>query len=272
MRFLRRFFAHYEAYHEHGLLLRYMGIFGLVSLPALYLLRFTRPSTGYDDLELRIFDMVLLLGLLTRPQWPERFKSAYLPYSYFVITVCLPFTFVFTSLKNGGGPAAISNTYMAVFLVVLLADWRNMVVMLVTGIGSAALLYVATTARPAIPLEYLPRFPILFGTVLASSLFKFALEQATADRVRQAYASLAGSIAHEMRNPLGRIRHNLECMQEALPEPTTTNEPQLLDAGRTDALYRLVAESEVAVKRGLQVIAMTLDEVRSQFRNVLVFK
>jgi CheY-like chemotaxis protein len=82
--------------------------------------------------------------------------------------------------------------------------------------------------------------------------------------VRQAYASLAGSIAHEMRNPLGRIRHNLECMQDALPQPTTRTDSQLVDSDSTNALYRLVAESEVAVKRGLQVIAMTLDEVSAK--------
>jgi CheY-like chemotaxis protein len=258
---LRRLFAHYEAYQESGLLLRYMSVLGLVMIPALYAVRLLRPSGVYDDIVLRAISVGLLLGLLVRKHWPEPLKPAFLPYSYIVVIVCLPFTFVFTSLKNGGGPSAISNTFMAVFLVVLLSDWRNMIVMLLAGFGLGGLLYVATEAHPILTADYLGRLPILVVTVVGASLFKSALEQATADRVRHAYASLAGSIAHEMRNPLGRIRHNLECMQEALPEPTTTNEPQLLDAARTDALYRLVAESQIAVKRGLQVIAMTLDEV-----------
>lgn len=262
MKLVRRLFAHYEAYHEHsGLLLRYMSVLGVVMFPLLYLLRFTKHSPVYDDLELRSLTIALCFFALLRERWPQRLKRFYLPYSYVVMTVCLPLYTVFTGLKNGGGTVATANTFMATFLLLLLADWRNMTVMLVTGFAMGAGLYFATEAHPVLPADYVGRLPVLIVSLTGCSMFKFALEQATADRVRHAYASLAGSIAHEMRNPLGRIRHNLECMQEALPEPTTTNEPRLLDAARTDALYRLVAESQIAVKRGLQVIAMTLDEV-----------
>jgi two-component system, CAI-1 autoinducer sensor kinase/phosphatase CqsS len=262
MPMLRRLFAHYQAYHQHsGLLLRYMSILGLVMLPLLYLMRYFKSSPTYDDLPMRLFAMAMLFGALLRPRWPRALQPYYLPYSYLAMIVCLPMFFVFTSLKNGGGTVAVANTFMAVFLLLLLADWRNMIVMLVAGFGAAALLYIATEPAPRLPADYIGRLPVLLGTVLGASLFKHALEQATAERVRQAYASLAGSIAHEMRNPLGRIRQNLESMQDALPPPTTTTEPQLLDAARADALYRHVAESEIAVRRGLQVIAMTLDEV-----------
>lgn len=265
MKMLRRLFARYEAYHEHGpLLLRYMAVLGLIMFPALYLWRFTKTSSSYDDLWLRAVDVALLLGLLARPHWPKRVTDWYFPYSYLVVTACLPFTFVFTSLMNDGGPAAIANTFMAVFLLLLLADWRNMVVMLVAGCGMGVALHFAIDPDPRLPADYVARLPVLVGTVVGGSLFKFALEQATAERVRQAYASLAGSIAHEMRNPLGRIRHHLERMQEALPAPTTGNEPRLLDVARAEALYRWVAESEVAVKRGLQIIDMTLDEVNAR--------
>ena len=266
MTIARRLFAHFEAYHRHsGLLLRYMSILGLTTLPLLYLLRFARSSSPvYDDIWLRLACMALCLGALMRDRWPRPARPYFLPYSYFVMTACLPTFFVFTSLKNGGGPAAVANTFMAVFLLLLLADWRNMVVMLLAGFAAAVGLYFASDPAPQLPPDYIGRLPVLIGTVLGASLFKFALEQNTAERVRHAYASLAGSIAHEMRNPLGLIRHNLECMQDALPPPSTMGDPQLLDAQRANALYRLVAESEIAVKRGLQVIAMTLDEVSAR--------
>src|SRR4029453_6342322 len=66
------------------------------------------------------------------------------------------------------------------------------------------------------------------------------------------------------RNPLAQIRHNLESMQQALPPPTTTPQAQTLGAPQVDTLYRHLAESEMAVKRGLQGIAMTLDEVSAK--------
>jgi CheY-like chemotaxis protein/signal transduction histidine kinase len=261
---LRVLFAHYEAYHHDGLLLRYTSVLGVVMYPSFYLLRFTRPESVYDDLGLRVLATAMCLVVLVRAHWPRRLERFYLPFSYVVMTMCLPVFFVFTSLKNDGGPTAVGNTFMAVFLLVLLVDWRNMVVMLVTGFALAVALYFATDPDPKLPADYVGRLPLLIGTAVGASLFKFALEQSTAERVRQAYESLAGSIAHEMRNPLGRIEHYLARMQEALPAPTTTSEPRLLDAARAEALYRCVAESEIAVKRGLQVIDMTLDEVSAR--------
>jgi CheY-like chemotaxis protein len=67
-----------------------------------------------------------------------------------------------------------------------------------------------------------------------------------------------------MRNPLARIRHALEKMHEALPAPTTHGTGQVLPPARTEQLYRQIGEGELAVKRGLQVIAMTLDEVNAK--------
>src|SRR3954471_18718327 len=106
MKMLRRLFAHYEAYHEHGLLLRYMSVLGLILFPTLYILRPTRAPGAYDDIALRVLHIVLLVGLLARKHWPPAPRKGSRPYSYVVIMVCLPVTFIFTSLMNGGGPGA----------------------------------------------------------------------------------------------------------------------------------------------------------------------
>lgn len=259
---VRKLFAYYTAYHRHGpLLLRYLSLVGLIGYPLFYLLRFTKSEAVYDDLPLRLFNAVICLFLFLRDKWPQPVKHYYPAYSYAVLIITLPFTSVFTALKNGGGPVGVANTFMTVFLLILLADWRNMIVMLLAGFGAAAALYVATDPSPKLPMDYVARLPVLIAAVIGGSLFKFALERSTAEKVRQGYASIAGSIAHEMRNPLSQIRQNLEKMQQALPPPLSTGQTHALAPTEVDALYRHLAESELAVERGLQVIAMTLDEV-----------
>lgn len=265
MKFIKRLFGHYESLHVHGpLMLRYLSILGFVAFPAFYLLRYTKASPTYDDLAIRLVDAALCLALFFKDRWPSRLKPYYFGYSYLVLIVTLPLTFVFTSLKQGGGTVAVGNTLMAVFIVILLTDWRNSIVVLSTGFVAGALLYVATEADPAMPNDYVQRLPILVAVLVGGSLFKFAAESATAEKVRSAYASLAGSIAHEMRNPLSQLHHNLEDMQKSLPAPTTTGQPQMLEAAAVDALYRHLAQGELAVRRGLQVISMTLDEVNAK--------
>lgn len=266
MNWWRRLFHHYEAYHAFGPpRLKYAGYFGLVAFTAFYFLRFTRPNPQpFDDVATRLAGMVLFTLLALKDRWPDRFKPYYFGYSYAVMLYGLPFFTILTALERGGGVPAMSNIFIVLCLLVLLTDWRNTLVMLAAGTAAAVLAYVATSPNPTVPMDLVAQLPAFAAIVIGGNIFKFSTEQIEAERKLRATQALAGSIAHEMRNPLGQIRHNLERMQRALPEPTTQAQPQTLSAPQVDALYRHVAESEVAVRRGLQVIAMTLDEVSAR--------
>jgi two-component system CAI-1 autoinducer sensor kinase/phosphatase CqsS len=258
----KRLFDQFKAYHDHGRpIVQYTGMVGIAAFPLFYLLRLTKADPPYNDVWLRVLATLICVGLALRNHWPRRLKPYYLAYSYAALLYCMPFFFIFAALNSGGGSVAVSNTFVAVFFLILLSDWRNTVLMLVAGAALAALLYVAVVPDPVLPADYLARLPMLVLVVVGGSLFKFAEKQAEAEKVKRTYTALAGSIAHEMRNPLSQIKHNLEGMKQALPAPTTSRQSQTLPPREVDDLYRHLAESELAVKRGLQVIAMTLDEV-----------
>ena len=134
-------------------MLRYLGVLGFFCFPAFYFLRFTKADRPYDDLAFRLVAMVLCGGLLCRDHWPQRLKPLFPAFSYVAIIIGLPLTFIFTSLKNEGGPVGVGNTLMAIFFVILLTDWRNMIVILAIGTASAVALYMATDPNPQIPPE-----------------------------------------------------------------------------------------------------------------------
>jgi two-component system CAI-1 autoinducer sensor kinase/phosphatase CqsS len=259
-------FEHYKTYHAYGpSRLRYVGYVGAISTALFYFIRFTRPNAQpFDDVALRAIAVVLYTLLALKDHWPERLKPLYVGYSYFVLLSCLVCFTVLTALQRGGGMPAISNAFIVVSFLVLVTDWRNTLVMIVAGTGIAIGLYMATSPNPRVPMDLVAQLPAFALIVIGGNLFKFSTEQIDAERKLRATQALAGSIAHEMRNPLGQIRHNLESMQQALPPPTTTPQAQTLGALQVDTLYRHLAESEMAVKRGLQVIAMTLDEVSAK--------
>jgi CheY-like chemotaxis protein len=272
LNFLKQLFAHYKLYHLHGpQMLRYAGLVGAFGFPIFYVLRFTKSSPPYDDSWIRLAATLVCVLLVLKDRWPERLKPYYIAFSYPALIFSLPIFLVFTSLKNGGGAAAVGNTLMVAFFVILMTDWRNTIVMLVLGISGGFLLYLALDPNPTIPAEYVARLPLLILVVIGGSFFKFAGNQAAAEAMRHGYASLAGSIAHEMRNPLNQIKHNLERIQQVLPAPTTSQQARPLALQEVDALYRHLAESELAVKRGLQVIAMTLDEVSEKPMDTAAF-
>ena len=261
-----RLFAHYRDYHAYGPpRLKYMGYLGVLSLVAFYFVRFTRPNPQlFDDLAMRGTAIVLLSLLALKDYWPQKLKRHYITYSYFAVLYCLPCFTVLVALQRGGGVPAISNAFITLCFLVLLTDWRNTLVMLAAGTAMAAGIYMGITPNPRVPMDLVAQLPAFILIVIGGNLFKFSTEQIDAERKLRATQALAGSIAHEMRHPLSQLKHSLDNIQQALPAPGAGTQPQSLGAREVEALYRHLAESEIAVHRGLQVIAMTLDEVNAK--------
>lgn len=263
---IRRLFAHYEAYHAYGPpRLKYMGYLGAITYVAFFFLRFTRSNAPvWDDLVARAIAVVLFLGLGLKEFWPERLKPYYIRYSYVVLLYCLPCFSVLLALERGGGVPAISNTFIVLCFLVLLTDWRNTLVMLFAGTALAAAFYALTADAPRVPMDVVAQLPAFALIVIGGNLFKFSTEQIDAERKLRATQALAGSIAHELRHPLAQVRHSLDAMQRVLPAPGTVGQLAHMGTEELEALYRNLSQGEQAVQRGLQVISMTLDEVSAR--------
>ena len=264
MQVLKRLYAYYDAYHGHGRpLLKYIGIVAAATYLVFYLIRFTKPNPKpFDDVGLRLVVVTLFLLLALRDQWPQRLRRFYLPFSYGALIFCLPFFNVFMALQRHGGVPAISNCFIALSFLVLVADWRNTVVILASGIASAALAHFSLEPGSSWPRDLLLQIPAYLIIVVGGAAFKLSDKQIDAEKARLA-AALAGSIAHEMRHPLTQLQIALQAVQKLLPWPVRGAD-QRVAAGDLDALHRHVRESTLAVQRGLQAITMTLDEVSAK--------
>lgn len=259
MGWLKRLFGHYEAYHAHGRpLLKYIGIVGAMTYVVFYLIRFTKPNPRpYDDLAMRVLVVILFTVLAMKNRWPQKLKKYYFAYSYWALIYCLPFFNVFLSLKRHGGIPAISNCFIALSFLVMLTDWRNTIAMLVIGCGSAALLYVAITPDPSIPMDMVAQLPAYLLILIGGAAFKLSERQIDAEKLRLAN-SLAGSIAHEMRNPLAQAKMSLESIGEMLPA-----DGEVIPADKISRMRQFVNMGEVAVHRGHQVIDLILGSLKS---------
>jgi CheY-like chemotaxis protein/HPt (histidine-containing phosphotransfer) domain-containing protein len=269
----RKLYGYYATYHGHGRpLLKYIGIIGALTYLSFYLIRFTKPNPQpFDDIFLRAVVTVMFALLGMRDHWPEKLRRLYVPYSYAALIVCMPFFNVYYSLERGGGVPAMSNCFIALSFLVMLTDWRNTIAMLAIGISAAASLFFMLNPGGHWPPDLLAQIPAYLIILVGGGAFKVSEKQIDSEKSRLA-AALAGSIAHEMRNPLGRIHYALEKMQAVLVRPKPAGNAKTLSPEQVEALYRQVADSEAAVRRGLQVISMTLDGVsnrpmeRSTFR------
>ncbi len=261
---LKTVFGHFAAYHGQGRpLLKYVGIVAALAYSTFYLIRFTKANPQpFDDLGLRLLGIVLFVILALEDYWPAALKKYYLPYSYIALIYCLPFFNIFMALQRHGGVPSISNCFIALSFLVMVADFRNAVVMLVLGVGAAAAAHFALHPRSSWPPDLLAQIPAYMLILVGGGVVKLSEKQIDIEKSRIA-AALAGSIAHEMRHPLARIKQSLQDIRQALPQPAE-QAPHLLASESVEALYRYAAEGELAVQRGLQTIAITLDEVNAK--------
>ncbi|NUX54103.1 response regulator [Paraburkholderia youngii] len=264
MNYLRKLFVSYEDYcnYRKGIL-KYAGLVGTVGYPVFYLIYKWLLPQPYNSLSMRLIASAACAATAIPEHWPDRLKKYYFGWAYATVLYCLPFFHVFMSLKNHGNLVFIADSFMAVFFLVLLTDWRNTVTMLCVGAGLGVALYMATTDQIDLPMDYVARLPTFILVVVGGSLFKFSERQLQDTKLRVATA-LAGSIAHEMRTPLSRIQYSLDGASRSLPEPTTDVHAQALTRKQINDLYGYLSQGQLAVNRGLQVIAMTLDEVNAK--------
>lgn len=245
---LARLFERYRIHHENQPLLQWIGGVGAVAFPLFYLLRLTSiVPPRYDDLAWRVVASVLCVGLALRRWWPARLRPFYIGYSYVVVFYCLSFLLTFTSMMNQGGALSVVNMVMGTLLIILLADWRNAVVMLVGGyaLASAAYLHIEPGAEIASAIAVAAITSIL--VVVAGALSHAGQKRAEHERLRQVYGGLAASIAHEVRTPLAQVQHSL--LRIGRQVPSGSDASLAVDSGLA------------AVQRGLQSISITLQQI-----------
>ena len=228
----------------------------------------------YENFALRLAGslLALLLFFFIRTDSPGA-KKYFTCCWHFSLIYILPFLFTFLLLKNDFHELWLYwEIFMIFLLIAFVPNWLMFLFDLFIGVLAAIVCFLLTT--PVVDLH--PDFDIpayatvIFLTVVAGYLFSYSNRTGqVALEKNAALQALAGSIAHEMRNPLGQVKLNLEIIEQQLPL-YSRNAP--LSADKTsenlfrilDSLYQHVAWCQIAVKRGTQVISMILDEVREK--------
>ncbi|GAC1539450.1 MAG: hybrid sensor histidine kinase/response regulator [Ramlibacter sp.] len=268
MAVLKRFIAQlaraYRFHHESNpTLLAWIGAVGAVALSTFYLLRFTgKLPPRWDDVYFRIPAIASCLGLALRRLWPRDLARFYLPYSYATVSYCLAFYMPLTLLENGGAQNTVMNMMIGVLMVILLTDWRNTLVMVLGGYAASAGYMLATHPASQFPLEFLYWWmPLSMVLVAGGSFSKHAERRAELERLRRLFSGLAGSIAHEVRNPVAQIQNALETAQFLLSE---TGADVVMPRQQIDAITRALDQGREAAYRGLQAITLTLQQVNGK--------
>jgi signal transduction histidine kinase len=192
------------------------GIVAIIGFPLYYYIWHSLFPQPYENLPLRLAGSAIFLPIALMRYWPAPLKKYLSWYWYAAILFGLPFFFTFMMLKNGCSAVWINSTLVAVFVMILLLNWAQMIVHFVIGTGVAWIVYGVMTQPPqteTISLAYLPivLFAIIIGAISNHSAETVYVEQ------ERAMLATAASVAHELRTPLLGIRMGTAGLRNYLP-------------------------------------------------------
>ena len=223
----------------------------------------------YESLGLRSIAVLLCLAVGLSPRWPERFRR-FLPWVWFAaVMYALPFYATYQLLgSNYSVLRSMLEVTMVFFVVVIFPHYLLALANIALGIALGVLagwLTIPHFASLNHAIVKSVHIQAMIYSITAGLLFTRSNLEGIVVRQRiHALKDLAGSIAHELRNPLSQLRYRLESIGSSLPRPTTGARDLTMPVQDLDTVYKELAEGKLAIERGMQMISMTLDEIHAK--------
>jgi signal transduction histidine kinase len=221
--------AHFSSRHF------YFGLVAGAGFPLYYVVwQFLFPQP-YENLLLRLVGSAIFVPIILVNRWPESLKRFFPLYWYLALLFALPFFFTFMLLKNGSSTVWLLSTLVALFVMILLLDWINLLIHIAVGVACAVLAYHMTTGIPVrFAFESLEFVPIFMFAIVMGIIVNYTADRMRAER-RQAMLATAGMVAHELRTPLLSVKSGASGLRQYLPV--------LLEAYRLAIERKLMAAS-----------------------------
>lgn len=246
-------------------LMHWVAIVGVVAMSGFWLLRqLGFMPLRWDDTPFRFIGIGFCLVVAMRRWWPESMRRYYLHVSYVTVLYVTAFYLPLTLLENRAAPNTVANMMLGAMLVVLLTDWRNTLVMLAIGFTASITWFLTTEPAAKFPMEFLYWWaPLCLVMVAGGSAAKIVERRAELERLHRLYSGLAGSIAHEVRSPMGHVQHAFEVVQE-IARSRPQSEPFTLRPEEVMRLQQAARQGMHSVRRGLQAVTLTLQHVKGK--------
>lgn len=232
----------------------YFGLVAVFGFPLYYFIWHDLYPQSYENLHLRLIGSAIFVPVIFAKWWPRELARYFPVYWYLALLFALPFFFTFMLLKNDGSTVWLMSTLVALFVMILLLDWINLLVQIALGTGCAILAFHVSSDAPGTFSFESPEFaPIFLFAIIMGIIVNYTAEKTRAER-RQAMLATAGMVAHELRTPLLSVKSGAAGLRQYLPV--------LLDTYRLAVEHKLVDGS--IRKSHLNAMAGVLDRIESE--------
>jgi len=232
-----------------------IGLLGAIGFPAYYYIWESLFPQHYENIWLRLLCAVAHIPWLFYSKFFRNYKFYFSIYFIISLIFTLPYFFSFMLIKNDFSFIwAMSLLAALSLLITVVYDWFLVTAMVLGGFTLAFLSVGGSVNIKEIPLEFIPIFSFVF---IASSLATHRTQIDRKLRIKHT-KSLAGTIAHEMRNPLSQINGTLHLLWD-----------KKNNSAESDIYLNGLKQ---VIKSGFQLIDITMDAINDKPINKQKFK
>ena len=264
-----------ERINEYGAEYVLFGVFCTLNYIVPFFMWSTNPETDSLILFFRLTGAFLCFLLIIKDHLWDKFEKYFPIYWYGTLLFCFPFFTTYMLLINNFKLFWIFNSVLSIFILNLLVDSLSFVVILITGIIFALLIYTFLQGEIIYPQDFETIFLCIYMFIFSAVVgMVFSRKKEHFNKIQiESLKSMAGAIAHEMRTPLanvmlkGRIlERSAESMEKALQESSERSTLTLKD--EVKGLSKL-SQSLLRVTKGTQnLIDLLLNNLSQNFENL----
>jgi two-component system CAI-1 autoinducer sensor kinase/phosphatase CqsS len=233
-------------------LVKVSGYLGFVSHLAYYFTWVYWIPQPYDSFWLRLSCSLISVPLILIDYWPKKMTRYLEVYWHLFLIYVLTITCTYLSLKNNLSTMWMMTEVMAISILSVLIDSA---ILLLTNLFVGVFVAIVIFAMDESSKNFIfdPASFALMPVILACSvLFNNMKKKGIAAQEKtNLLKSLAGSIAHEMRNPLSQINGTLHFVSSQI-------------SAFDKNLVTYLNDANLVVKSGLQVIDITMDAINEK--------
>lgn len=193
-----------------------ISLCGAVGMPLYYFIWNDLFPQPYENLTLRLIGAGLCVPFLFLNAWPQRLRRLAPIYWYATVLYVLPFFFTFMTLKNDFSAVWLASFISALFLLVILVDWLNLIFLTTLGMAFGWAAFALTGGEVSNPTVYLQLMPIVFFVLIVGTVFGYRSEMLRQERM-DAMLTAGRNLSNELRSPLLGIRTSTISLSQYLP-------------------------------------------------------
>lgn len=171
----------------------------------------------YDSCIFQVIGCLLGLGLLLLPYWPLKIKPWLAIYWFVTIIYAFSFFPVYVFFISQASVISSMSLLCSVFLLVLLIDFRDLIIMLILGWGAALVLHYLNAPLVFLAEEHIEMLILVMFVIVACTVLNHKTILLQQQRIA-GMAAVAGMIAHELRTPLLGIKSGSKAITQYLPQ------------------------------------------------------